>query len=1154
MILPGRVQVAIAKLNPQIPDEAHEEAFRKVLRTEHPALLQNNERFHKYFIEGVPVEYQKDGRSVADQVRLIDFERPEANDWLAVNQFTVIENGHNRRPDVVVFVNGLPLAVFELKNPAKAHITVWEAFKQFDTYKAEISSLFHPTEPLVVSDGGVARAGTITSDWERFMPWRTVDGRETAPLSQPQLEVLIKGLFEKRRFLDLIRYFTVFEHGSETLKKMAGYHQFHAVQKAVEATVKAVKGNQRVGVVWHTQGSGKSLTMLFYAGKIIQHPAMANPTLVILTDRNDLDDQLYNQTFVPGKDVLRQTPIQAESRAHLRELLQRGSGGVIFTTIQKFLPVEKGDPYPMLSNRTNIVVIADEAHRSQYEFLKGFAKHMRDTLPKASFIGFTATPVELSDRNTRAVFGDYIDVYDIHQSIEDKATVPIYYEARLAKLDLKEEERPRIDPDFEEVTEGEEEDAKRKLRTKWARLEALVGAERRVALIAKDIVDHFEKRRQVMEGKGLIVGMSRRVCVDLYNAIIRLRPEWHHADDEQGLIKVVMTGSAADGREWQPHIRDKEKRRKMGERFKKPACPIKLVIVRDMWLTGFDVPSLHTMYIDKPMRGHGLMQAIARVNRVFKDKPGGLVVDYLGIAHELKQALAMYSEKDREAAGIDQQEAVAVLMEKLEVLQSMLHGFDYASLFNGKASEQMTAVTGGMAKVLTLKDGKARYLQVSAELSRAFALSVPHEQAMGIRDEISYFQAVRASIIKNTGDGPDPGKQAEDLDQAVRQIVSDAVYSDRVVDLFAAAGRGKPDISILSDGFLEEVRNMPYKNLAVEALRKLLHDEIKIRERKFLVQTRLFSKMLEESIQRYHNRGLEAAQVIEELIALAKNIRDARKRGEKLDLTEDELSFYDALEVNDSAVKVLGDKVLGAIARDLVKTIRENLSVDWSMKETVRAKLRVAVKRLLKQHGYPPDKQERATLTVLEQAELLCRNWPEDDLKGSTDKPRPEPISLEIVSVEKAKPFVTHVPVYSLQAAASKFSGSQDASETGWVEVRGHKLNPHMFVARVSGKSMEPRIPDGSWCLFRAHPEGSRRGKIVLAQHHGPADPETGGQYTVKLYDSEKHYADDTWGHKTITLRPINKDFQSLVLTPDGDDDPVQVIAEFLEVITAAKP
>jgi type I restriction enzyme R subunit len=873
---------------------------------------------------------------------------------------------------VVVFVNGLPLAVIELKNPANENATALDAFKQFQTYKAEIPSLFVFNEALVASDGLAARAGTLTSDWERFMPWRTVEGDDLAPKELPQVEVLIKGIFEKQRFLDLIRYFIVFEETRQGIsKKMAGYHQYHAVRKAIDCTLQAVRGDRRAGIIWHTQGSGKSLTMAFYAGKMIQHHEMANPTLVVLTDRNDLDDQLF-ETFANCKELLRQKPVQAESRPKLRELLSVASGGVVFTTIQKFMPEEKGDHFPRLSERRNIVVIADEAHRSQYDFIDGFARHMRDALPNASFIGFTATPIEKADRNTLAVFGDYIDIYDINQAIEDEATVPIYYEARLAKLDLKEEERPKIDPEFEEVTEGEEASIKEKLKTKWAQLEALVGAEKRIKLVASDIVEHFEKRLEAMEGKGLIVCMSRRICVELYNEIIQLRPGWHNREDEKGFIKVVMTGSATDPVEWQQHIRNKERRKKLGDQFKDPKEPLKLVIVRDMWLTGFDVPCLHTMYLDKPMRGHGLMQAIARVNRVFKDKPGGLVVDYLGIAHELKQALSEYSERDRGKAGIPQELAVTVLLEKHEIVKAMLHGFDYSSFFTGTPGERMRVVPAAMEHVLSLEEGKPRFMKAVSDLSKAFALAVPHEKALAIQDQVGFFQAVRAAFVKNTEGN---GKRPEDLDLAIQQIVSRAVSSDQVVDIFKTMGFKRPDISILSDEFLEEVRGMPHKNLAFELLRKLINDEIRTRSRKYLVQSRSFAEMLEETIRKYHNRAIEAAQVIEELIRLAKEMREANKRGENLRLTEDELAFYDALETNDSAVKVLGDETLRTIARELVETVRENVTIDWTVRESVRAKLRTLVKRILRRHGYPPDKQEKATQTVLEQAELLCRDW-----------------------------------------------------------------------------------------------------------------------------------------------------------------------------------
>lgn len=977
VILEGRARSVLANINPSIPQEAIEDAYRKLTRAIHesPLLYANNHSFHKMLTDGVDVEYQDStGRIVGDKVWLIDFNNPENNDWLAVNQFTVVEGNSNRRPDVVIFVNGLPLGIVELKNPADENATTKDAFNQFQTYKKEIPSLFPYGEILVVSDGIEARAGTLTADWEWFLPWRTIGGDDLAPKELPELEVLIKGIFEKQRFLDLLRYFIVFEvDGAEILKKMAGYHQFHAVNKAVECTLQAAapQGDKRVGVVWHTQGSGKSLTMAFYSGRIIQHPDMQNPTLVVLTDRNDLDDQLFG-TFSKCQDLLRQKPVQAESRGHLQDILNVASGGVVFTTVQKFFP-EKGEDFPKLSDRRNIVVIADEAHRSQYDFIDGFARHIRDALPNASFIGFTGTPIEKADRNTPAVFGNYISIYDIQRAVEDGATVRIYYEARLAKLELKEEEKPRIDPEFEEVTEGEEQTIKEKLKRKWAQLEAMVGTEKRIGLVAKDIIDHFEKRLDVMDGKGMVVCMSRRICVDLYNAIIKLRPEWHNDNDEKGVLKIVMTGSASDPVEWQQHIRNKSRREKLANNFrKKPAHPFKLVIVRDMWLTGFDAPCLHTMYIDKPMRGHGLMQAIARVNRVFKDKPGGLVVDYLGIADELKRALSDYTERDRDMTGIPQEEAVALMLEKYEIVSSMFHGFDYSRFFLGSPAERLTIIKEAMEYILMQEEGKNRFMQSVTELSKAFALSVPHKKALEIRDYVGLFQAVRASLVKNT---ITEGKSPDVLDSAVRQIVSKAIASDEVIDIFTSAGLKKPDISILSDEFLEEIKHMPQRNLALEVLKKLLNDEIKVRSRKNLVQSRSFAVMLEQTIRKYQNRTIDAAKVIIELIELAKEMREAHKRGEKLNLSEEELAFYDALETNDSAVKVLGDETLRLIAHELVETLKKNVTIDWTVKESVKAKLRTLVKRILRKYGYPPDKQEKATQTVLSQAELLCTEW-----------------------------------------------------------------------------------------------------------------------------------------------------------------------------------
>jgi type I restriction enzyme R subunit len=999
VVLNQRLRDALARLNLDLPPEALQDAFRKLVNPPGATLEQRNRALHRMLVDGVTVEYRRpDGAIAGAQARVLDFDTPENNDWLAVNQFTVVENRHTRRPDVVLFVNGLPLAVIELKNPADEQATIWSAYQQLQTYKREIPSLFVYNEVLVISDGLEARIGTLTADRDRFMPWRTITGEAIAPPELPQLEVLVRGVFEPKRFLQLVRDFIVFEDegGGKLAKKMAGYHQFHAVNVAVEETLRAAElqasviaeetgryeagrkpggepGDRRIGVIWHTQGAGKSLTMVFYAGRIIRHPAMENPTIVVLTDRNDLDGQLFG-VFSRCRELLGQEPVQAESRAHLRELLQnRQAGGIIFTTIQKFLPEERGDRYPVLSDRRNIIVIADEAHRSQYDFIDGFARHMRDALPNACFIGFTGTPLELDDRNTRAVFGDYISIYDIQRAVEDGATVPIYYESRLAKLDLPEEEKPRVDEAFEEVTEGEEVERKERLKTKWARLEAVVGAEKRLRLIAQDIVNHFEKRLEALDGKAMIVCMSRRICVELYNEIVRLRPEWHHEDDDKGVIKVVMTGSASDPPEWQPHIRNKERREFLANRFRNPKDPFKIVIVRDMWLTGFDCPSLHTMYVDKPMRAHGLMQAIARVNRVFRDKPGGLVVDYLGLAHELKQALATYTESGGTGkTAIDQAEAVAVMKEKYEVCCDLFHGFDWSKWKTGSPEERLSLLPAAQEHILAQENGKERLLKAVTELSKAFALAVPHEEALAIRDDVAFFQAVRAALTKRA---PAEERPEEELDHAIRQIISQAIAPEGVIDLFSAAGLKKPDISILSDEFLAEVRGMPQKNLAVELLRKLLEGEIKVRRRKNVVQARSFAELLEQAIRRYQNRAVEAVQVIEELIALAKEIRKANRRGEQLGLSEEELAFYDALETNDSAVKVLGEPTLKRIARELVETVRRNVTVDWAERENVRAHLRRLVKRVLRKHGYPPDKQEKATQTVLEQAEVLSAEW-----------------------------------------------------------------------------------------------------------------------------------------------------------------------------------
>ena len=999
--LEGRLRAALESLNPDLGAEALEDAFRKITRPEGATLEARNRAFHRMLVDGVTVEYKrKDGSIAGAQVRVVDFQDPAENDWLAVNQFTVIEQKRNRRPDIVIFVNGLPLGVVELKNPTDENATIRSAFRQLKTYKMDIPSLFVFNDLLIISDGMEARLGTLTAGEEWFKPWRTISGQTVEDSGLPQLQVMIEGVFERRRFLDLIRHFVVFEDdgGEKLVKKMAGYHQFHAVNVAVRETLRAAElreareavadqvkaygtgsrpggepGDRRIGVVWHTQGSGKSLTMAFYAGRIIRDPLMGNPTLVVLTDRNDLDNQLFG-VFSRCRDLLRQSPAQAESRADLREKLQVEVGGVVFTTIQKFFPEEKGDRHPVLSERRNIVVIADEAHRSQYDFIDGFARHMRDALPKASFIGFTGTPIELTDKNTRAVFGDYISVYDIQRAVEDKATVPIYYESRLAQLDLNEKEQPYIDPEFEEVTEGQEVERKEKLKTKWARLEAIVGAKERLQLIARDITDHFEQRLEAIDGKAMIVCMSRRICVELYQEIVRLRPDWHDEDDDKGTIKVVMTGSASDPIEWQGHIRNKPRRGILADRFRDSHDPLEVVIVRDMWLTGFDAPCLHTMYVDKPMRAHGLMQAIARVNRVFRDKPGGLVVDYLGLAHELKQALATYTESGGSGdTAIDQAEAVAVMLEKYEICHDLFHGFDWSAWVTGTPEERLALLPTGQEHILAQPEGKERLLRTVQELSQAFALSVPHEDALRIRDDVGFFQAVKAVIVKE--DKTKEKKTDDEIDYAVRQIISRAVVSEGMVDIFAAAGLDKPDISILSEEFLAEVRGMPHKNLAVELLRKLLAGEVRKRRRKNVVEARSFAEMLEHAINRYRNRSIEAAQVLEELIKLAKEMREAGKRGEALGLTEDELAFYDALETNDSAVKVLGDDKLRMIAQELVKTVRSNVTIDWTVRESIRANLRRLVRRSLRRHGYPPDKQEKATKTVLEQAEMLSEEW-----------------------------------------------------------------------------------------------------------------------------------------------------------------------------------
>ncbi len=1018
VVLQDRLQAAVARLNPALPPEAQADAIRRLTQSELPNLLEENRRIHKLLTEGADVEYYgNDGVLTAGKVQLIDYAMPGNNDWLAVQQFTVIAGQYQRRPDVVLFVNGLPLAVIELKAPGSAQATLEAAFNQLQTYKQQIPALFRSNAVLVTSDGIEARVGSLSADLERFMPWRTTDGRRIEPKGQPEMATLVEGVFEPQRLLELLRHFTVFaERDSGLAKIIAGYHQFHAVKKAVLSTLRASRadvaddpaeyglpsvasqpaGDRKAGVIWHTQGSGKSLLMAFYAGLLIHDPRMANPTLVVLTDRNDLDDQLFG-TFAMCRDLLRQTPVQAQDREDLRTLLARASGGVIFTTLQKFSPVAGETDFPALTDRANVVVIADEAHRSQYGFRArvgkdtgqiayGFAKYLRDALPNASFIGFTGTPIEATDVNTPAVFGHYIDIYDISRAVEDGATVPIYYESRLARIELDEDEKPRIDAEIEALLEDEDEPSAERTKQKWSTVEALVGSDKRVALVAADLVQHFEDRVAALDGKAMMVCMSRRICAALYDAIIKLRPDWHSNDDNAGSIKIVMTGAASDPVEWQQHIGNKVRRDLLARRARDPKDPLRLVIVRDMWLTGFDAPSMHTMYVDKPMRGHGLMQAIARVNRVFRDKPGGLIVDYIGIAQNLKSALAQYSKPDQERTGIDEAEAVAVLLEKYEIVRDMFHGFDYRSGLAGTPGERLAMMAGAIEWILdrqqqwaaaektpdAKKQAQRRFADGVLALSKAFALAASSDEARGIREEVGFFQAIRAALVKTAGGS---GTTRQDRELAIQQIVSRAVVSTEIVDILAAAGIQSPDISILSDEFLAEVQQMEKKHLGLEALRKLLNDDIRSRTRTNVVETRAFTERLQDAIARYHANAITTAEVLQELIQLAQDIRAARSRGEEQGLSDEEVAFYDALAENESALQVMGDDKLRVIAHELLMSLRENVAVDWAHREPARARLRVLVKRILRKYGYPPDLQDAAVQTVLQQAEVLSALW-----------------------------------------------------------------------------------------------------------------------------------------------------------------------------------
>lgn len=995
-----RLRDAIDKLNPSISQDAKDDALKKVLRTDSPNALINNETFHKHLTEGIDVEVRTDAGIRGEKVYIADFKNPEQNEFLVVNQFTIIEGSKNKRPDIILFINGLPLVVIELKNATDENATVKTAFSQIQTYKQAIPSLFTYNELLIVSDGWDALCGTVTSDWGRFMSWKTKDGRTTADTLQPQMEVMFTGMLNKQTLLDLIRHFIVFEKSNEkTLKKVAAYHQYYAVNKAVTTTQTAAaeKGDRRAGVVWHTQGSGKSLSMVFYTGKLVL--ALDNPTIVVLTDRNDLDDQLF-ETFSNCQQLLRQEPQQAEDRKHLRKLLSVASGGIVFTTIQKFMPIEAdiiqpdnivsepaveyiGADIKSLSERKNIIVIADEAHRSQYDFLDGFAKHLRDALPYASFIGFTGTPIESTDRNTQAVFGNYVDIYDIQQAVNDHATVPIFYESRLAKVHFEENEKVKLDDQFEELTEGEELTNRQQLRAKWTRLEAIVGNPNRIKKIAEDLVFHFEQRNAVLDGKAMIVCMSRRICVELYEAIIKIRPLWHSDEDETGTIKVVMTGSSSDALHMQPHIRNKARRKAIGERLKNPTDSLKLVIVRDMWLTGFDAPCLHTLYVDKPMRGHSLMQAIARVNRVFTEgKEGGLVVDYLGIAQELKHALAEYTASGGEGKPtLDQELAVAKMLELYEGIEYQLRHFDWKKFFTLTPEEKLKFIPVIVDYIFSQENGEQSFVENTKNLLKAFAISVPHEKALAIRDNVALFQAIKSRLVK-ISDRNEGGKSDEEMETAIKQIISEAITADKVIDIFDAAGLKKPNIEILDERFLQELKDLPQKNLAVELLKKLLKDEIKKRTKINLVESKKFSEMLEDAIKRYHNGMIDTVEFLEKvLIPFAEQIKAADKKGEKLGLDFREYAFYTALEVNNSAVSILGDETLKHIAQELLKTVRSSTTIDWTIKESVQSALRRNIRRILRLHGYPPDLQEKAVETVITQAKMLA-----EDLMNGEDK------------------------------------------------------------------------------------------------------------------------------------------------------------------------
>tara|TARA_R110002124_G_scaffold45866_5_gene138259 strand:- start:971 stop:4129 length:3159 start_codon:yes stop_codon:yes gene_type:complete len=1008
VLLLADLEAAIYRINPHLPHIAVEQVLAVVCKPESLDVVVSNRAFHRLLLNGVPVEYKRDEKLVYDRAFLVDFGDLNANQFRAINQFTIEGNKQLRRPDIICFINGLPLAVLELKSPGVENVDIWDAFNQIQTYKDEVTDLFAYNEAVIISDGYLARVGSLTASQERYMPWRTIKNENDKPLLDWQLETLVRGFFDRELFLDYVRYFVIFDTDSDKLvKKIAGYHQFHAVREAVRATViaagdisnhgageersgsgvKLTPGSKKAGVVWHTQGSGKSISMCCYAGKLLQQPEMNNPTLIVVTDRNDLDGQLY-ATFSSAKELLKQEPVQADDRDTLRQLLaEREAGGIIFTTVQKFALLDEEKCHPIVNDRHNIVVISDEAHRSQYglkatlkndgTYKFGYARHMRDALPNASFIGFTGTPIESEDKDTRAVFGDYVSIYDIQDAVDDGATVPIYYESRLAKLDIDRETIDELSDQVEEVVEDDEDVGSRE-RTKgeWSRLEKLVGAGPRLKQVAEDLVNHFETRTSTIHGKAMIVAMSREIAVHLYNEIVALRPEWHNDDPEQGAIKVVMTGSASDRALLQPHIYNKQTKKRFEKRFKDASDPLKLVIVRDMWLTGFDAPCCHTMYVDKPMRGHNLMQAIARVNRVFKDKPGGLVVDYIGIANELKQALKTYTEaKGKGNPTHSAEEAYAILLDKLDIIHGMFapgpkgDGFSY----HGFETQPHKLLVPSANYILSLEDGKKRFLDNVLAMNKAFSLCATLDEAQALQKEVAFLSQVKTAIAKFTS--VDKKLAQEDKNSALKQILDNALIGGGVTDVFALCGLDKPNIGLLSDEFLEDVRQMPYKNFAVELLEKLLKDNIKANTRTNRVQEKKYSDRLQETLRKYNNRGIETAQVIEELIALAKQFQAELERDEALGLSPDEVAFYDALASNESAVRELGDEILKKIAVEITDKLRKSTTVDWQVRESVRAKLRILVRRTLQRYKYPPDRAPATVELVLQQAEVLSNSW-----------------------------------------------------------------------------------------------------------------------------------------------------------------------------------